>query len=632
LHRALFRNISLFVPIQRLPLIAVLSCQAVCFSQTSPSNVQPVTIPLYQNGNYNLEIYAALNGGIPVPYLFDTGSYSFYSAYVPRLWPGSVNSTLSPPTKQYVFYGDGTYGYTFDPTTAAVSLFAPGSTIPAFALPAPGGYQVGKIETPFFDYTAPGKYTPDPAYAKDVAADQAGALVPPDSGFFGTFGAGPWGSITNTPQGTYSLSNLIAEVPGGGYVVAANGPTGTASVTIGLNDFIRSQFPYTAKMTRQTGAKQFTSFPISGNPAYTGTNPPITFTLTQPGMPQVGPFQLQYGLDTGTGDISIGSAGKGVPAALASYVDPNPANKSGYLRAGTTLTITTPNGLSFTETVPANYLNINTNNTIRYDGSDQAVIGYAFYQKIAVMYDLDNGIVGFTPNAFQAAPPPTVSAGGIVIHAGTSAVVSPGSLIDIYGTNLALTPAGADVTKQLPTSLGNVKVTVNGAAAPLIYVSEGQIICQVPYITAAGTASVVVTVNGVAAPAAPVTVQAAAPNILTYGTNRAVVQNQDYSVNSAKNAAAVGTVLTAYLIGSGPVTPALKGGEPAPSSPLSTETLTTTVSVGGVPASVYYAGLTPGFVGLMQVNFTVPKVAAGDHPMQVTIGTAASNSAIITTK
>jgi hypothetical protein len=163
-------------------------------------------------------------------------------------------------------------------------------------------------------------------------------------------------------------------------------------------------------------------------------------------------------------------------------------------------------------------------------------------------------------------------------------------------------------------------------------VSAGQIICQVPYITAAGTASVVVTVNGVAAPAAPVTVQAAAPNILTYGTNRAVVQNQDYSVNSAKNAAAVGTVLTAYLIGSGPVTPALKGGEPAPSSPLSTETLTTTVSVGGVPASVYYAGLTPGFVGLMQVNFTVPKVAAGDHPMQVTIGTAASNSAIITTK
>jgi uncharacterized protein (TIGR03437 family) len=180
------------------------------------------------------------------------------------------------------------------------------------------------------------------------------------------------------------------------------------------------------------------------------------------------------------------------------------------------------------------------------------------------------------------------------------------------------------VTKQLPTSLGNVKVTVNGAAAPLIYVSARQIICQVPYITAVGTAIVVVTVNGVAAPAAP--------NILTYGTNRAVVQNQDYSVNSATNAAAVGTVLTAYLVGSGPVTPALKGGEPAPSSPLSTETLTTTVSVGGVPASVYDAGLTPGFVGLMQVNFTVPKVAAGDHPLQVTIGTAASNSAIITTK
>jgi hypothetical protein len=236
------------LPSQRLVPIAVLICHAV-FAQTPPNTVQPVTIPLHQDGISDLLIYAAMNGGIPVPYLFDTGSTAFNSAYVPRLWPGSTASLLTPATTQYVFYGDGTYGYTVDPTIAAVSLFAPGSNIPAFALPAPNGYQVGKIITPFSDSAAPGKFTPDPDYAKAIAQDQAGALIPPDSGSgingaFGIFGAAPFGFVSKTPQGTYALANLLAQVPEGGYVIADNGPAGTATVKIGLNDFIRSQFPY----------------------------------------------------------------------------------------------------------------------------------------------------------------------------------------------------------------------------------------------------------------------------------------------------------------------------------------------------------------------------------------------------
>jgi uncharacterized protein (TIGR03437 family) len=223
-----------------------------------------------------------------------------------------------------------------------------------------------------------------------------------------------------------------------------------------------------------------------------------------------------------------------------------------------------------------------------------------------------------------------INAGGIVIHAGTSPVVSPGSIVDIYGTNLAAAALNAPSGASLPTTLGGVQVLVNGMAAPLIYVGPLQIIFQMPYEAALGAGSVVVVSNNAASVAAPVTVQQAAPSILTYGSNRAVVVNQDGSVNASGNGAKPGDVLVAYLIGSGPLDNPIATGASAPSSPLSREKLTTSVFVGGSSATVQFAGMTPGFAGLVQVNFVVPNLAPGDYQMQVTIGSVASNQPLAT--
>jgi uncharacterized protein (TIGR03437 family) len=144
-----------------------------------------------------------------------------------------------------------------------------------------------------------------------------------------------------------------------------------------------------------------------------------------------------------------------------------------------------------------------------------------------------------------------------------------------------------------------------------------------------GKASVVVLNGGGASVSVSVNVQQAAPSILTYDTNRAVVENRDYSVNSSSNPATVGSAAVAYLIGSGPIAPALDDGMPAAASPLSWESLSTTVTVGGMPAQVLFAGMAPGFVGLVQVNFQIPDLPAGDYPIQVTIGTAKSNTPVI---
>jgi uncharacterized protein (TIGR03437 family) len=118
---------------------------------------------------------------------------------------------------------------------------------------------------------------------------------------------------------------------------------------------------------------------------------------------------------------------------------------------------------------------------------------------------------------------------------------------------------------------------------------------------------------------------------VVYGNNRAVVVNQDGSVNSPASPAKVGDTLVAYFTGGGPVNaagPLVTGAvTPAGLSPVSG---TNTVTVSGVAAtSVTYMGLTPGSIGLYQADFVVPKVAAGDHPLVITISGQASNNPLL---
>src|ERR1017187_2694756 len=105
----------------------------------------------------------------------------------------------------------------------------------------------------------------------------------------------------------------------------------------------------------------------------------------------------------------------------------------------------------------------------------------------------------------------------VVNAAGFQAPVAPGSVISIFGTNLANTTMPASLT-PLPTTLGGVSAVVNGSLkVPLFYVSPTQINAQLPYETPTGTATL--SVNG----SAPVsfTVTASAPGTIVYGANRA---------------------------------------------------------------------------------------------------------------
>lgn len=222
---------------------------------------------------------------------------------------------------------------------------------------------------------------------------------------------------------------------------------------------------------------------------------------------------------------------------------------------------------------------------------------------------------------------PAIFTNGVVNAASFTPQVSAGELASIFGSNLGSTAVGA--TLPLPTKLGGVSVTVNGRVAPLLFVNPGQVNFQVPWETALGSAKVVVA-NGLTSNTATVSVLTAAPGLFTLPNGQAIVQNIDFSLNGPNNPAKVGSTIVVYLTGSGPVSPAVATGTIAPTSPLAVVASPTGATIGPASAQVAFAGLTPGFVGLLQMNIVVPStLSAGDYPLTVAINGEASNSATV---
>jgi uncharacterized protein (TIGR03437 family) len=106
-------------------------------------------------------------------------------------------------------------------------------------------------------------------------------------------------------------------------------------------------------------------------------------------------------------------------------------------------------------------------------------------------------------------------------------------------------------------------------------------------------------------------VAAVAPAIFLVGTPPVgAVENQDGSLNSPTNPLARGQVLIVYATGLGAVT---KAGQ------LSRVNTPVTAIVNGIELPVSFAGLTPGFVGLYQVNVALPASSAPGLGLSLTL-------------
>jgi uncharacterized protein (TIGR03437 family) len=269
--------------------------------------------------------------------------------------------------------------------------------------------------------------------------------------------------------------------------------------------------------------------------------------------------------------------------------------------------------------------------------TDPSGLGYSLSFVVTGAAGAGISVIGATTSdMFTATAHATFTNPGVSVAnaAGVSGGTPAGSLFSIYGTGLATSTAQPTSTTY-PTTLGGASVTVNGEAAPLSYASATQINAQMPEDVVPGFATVVVKVGSMVSNAVAATVPATAvPGIYVSGANRAVAQNYpSYTLNSPTDPAPAGSVLVVYLNGGGPVQggSSVTTGHPTPNASYEVQE-SNSATVAGITATLDYVGLTPGFIGLYQANVVIPKVAAGDHNLIITVGGTASNAAVIATK
>ena len=189
---------------------------------------------------------------------------------------------------------------------------------------------------------------------------------------------------------------------------------------------------------------------------------------------------------------------------------------------------------------------------------------------------------------------------------------------------------------SLPTNLNQTCVEVNGTQSPLDYVGGTQLNAQAPTMTPDTTASVTViancgTGNEMASVPLSVPVVALAPEFL-YFTQSVSGQNPIAAVNPQTGAVVnfsgygqvhAGDSLTLFAVGMGATTPAQIPGVIAIQAALVNGSVS--VSIGNIPASISYAGISPGSSGLYQINLVVPPgLGSGKQAVSLTVnGTAA---------
>lgn len=228
---------------------------------------------------------------------------------------------------------------------------------------------------------------------------------------------------------------------------------------------------------------------------------------------------------------------------------------------------------------------------------------------------------------------------GVTNSASGAAGIESGSWVSIYGTSLATTTRSwqsSDFTgTTLPTTIDNVTVLIDGKNAAIAYVSPGQLNVQAPADSATGSVPVVVTnLNGAVTGTA--TLHNYAPGLFTFqGKYAAALHNSDgvpvapasYLGSSVTSRPAQpGESIQIYATGLGPTTPAVAPGQLV-AAPAAISNLTQLkVTVGGVPATVQYAGIVAP--GEYQINLIVPPQSNGDQAIVVSIGGASSASSV----
>ena len=216
---------------------------------------------------------------------------------------------------------------------------------------------------------------------------------------------------------------------------------------------------------------------------------------------------------------------------------------------------------------------------------------------------------------------PTIS--GVQNGASFTALLAPGSLASLFGTNLSSSPSSCQASAGAwTTTLCNATVMVDNVPAPLSFVSASQINLQIPFGLAIGPASVVAVNQANQSTAFAIQLSAFSPGIL----QPSGIQDAAGKAIATGNPAVVSSGVTVYCIGLGVTNPAVAAGNVAPATAPFAMTVTKPVILidGTLQIATSFSALAPNQVGFYQVNFIVPTLSPGSHTLAVQSGGVSS--------
>jgi len=207
----------------------------------------------------------------------------------------------------------------------------------------------------------------------------------------------------------------------------------------------------------------------------------------------------------------------------------------------------------------------------------------------------------------------------------SSGPFAPNSVLSVFGTNLSwytAVPPSTDVN-SVPTVLSGVEVFVDNWPAPILYVSGPQINFIIPSNEIAGNSTIRVVREGVTGPEVTVTLVNAAPALFDSGTGFAIATHADGTLLSDASPAQPGEIVVVYATGLGATEPNPDPGEVPQAAAWIAALGSLAVSLDGEALPAYlikYAGITPGCVGLYQLNIQLPANVGTDPAILVAVG------------
>ena len=205
----------------------------------------------------------------------------------------------------------------------------------------------------------------------------------------------------------------------------------------------------------------------------------------------------------------------------------------------------------------------------------------------------------------------SLNASAILNAASFQPRIGVGTIVSLFGNGLPLAVG--------PSSA----VELNGQPLPIFFSNGFQLNTAIPVDALPGTATLLAR-SPYGEVAFPIELADSSPALFVLDArNAAAVLNQDSTLNSASNPAIRGQAIVIFATGLGPVT-LLPSGLSSASTPVS-------VLLGGRELTPFFAGLTPGFIGLFQLNVIIPaSLPPGlDQTIQLRSAGLDSNSGIL---